>query len=128
MQTFKDIRIHNVVKRKNKDIFLTLHIKKEDISRELEDFLFDACDDWDIFVLALQKADFKNTEAEVKTQRNKDLIYLNVLMTKYSEKEWTTLAKQKQTVYDKCNVSSRAMLNDKQLREVIDSYKFGLYN
>tara|TARA_R110002153_G_scaffold66767_2_gene178121 strand:- start:695 stop:832 length:138 start_codon:yes stop_codon:yes gene_type:complete len=45
MQTFKDIRIHNVVKRKNKDIFLTLHIKKEDISRELEDFLFDACDD-----------------------------------------------------------------------------------
>ena len=116
-----ETKIHSVNKNKFEELKVSFLIKKEDYTSEIEQQLFQLSRDGNLGVLA-----FQSTEIWNQLDRNILLRDLQFFMERYIEKIGGNLEKEKQRLYKKYEIDSRARMTLEQLQYEIDSYKTGI--
>ena len=83
-----ETKIVNITKNKFKDLKISFTIKKEDLTPELENKLFDLCEWGNLLAMWIQETEFtEDTGLSEREIKNKLLRKLAFLMVKYAEKE-----------------------------------------
>ncbi len=125
MLQITETKINWIRKNKYQDLSVTLLIKKEDYTKEMEDTLFDSCADGTLYACVLSQ--FQNEREETEREKtNKLKQKLAYLMQSYCDKENIPIEKEIETLYTKYNVTSRANLSKEQILKALSSYEAGL--
>jgi len=119
-----DIKLVNINKNKFKDLKITFHIKREDYTTDIENKLFELCENASILAIWIQETDFTEdtwkTDREIKNKLLQDLAFY---MQKYAEKEICNIEDLKKDIYKRYWIESRSELNIKDLKKEVESYK-----
>ena len=125
MITIQETKINWIRKNKYQDLSVTLLIKKEDYTKEMEDKLFESCADWTSYTCVLLEfqSERQETEQDKISKLRQTLAYK---MELYCNKENIDKWEELDRLYKRHNIISRTELTLQQLQNEIASYEAGL--